>query len=169
MGGLTVEGNQEDRRAASSLIVSLSTYVTTASLAILAVEAAIATFVLDQRTELTFFYVLAGLGAFFLVLSVYLGGRGIDELSVAGHKGRWEVRTKSGLFGWQSSLALAGLVFVLASAFTGEAKEQTPDPLVSNLEQRVASLESQVARLTNRSASLEKRVQHLARRSSGSR
>jgi hypothetical protein len=121
-------GSAEDRRAAASLVATLSSYVITAALAVLGAQAVITTFVLDRREELTLFYVLGGLGAAMLVLSVLIGCAGIYEIAAAGSGGDWKVTTRRGKFNLQAICALVGTVLVIASAFQGERREDATAP-----------------------------------------
>ncbi len=115
-------GSGEDARAAAGLVVSLSSYVVTAALAVLGAQAVVVTFILDKRTHLMPFYITTGLGGLALISSVIVGGWGIYEIAVAGAKGRWTVRTKGGKFNMQSVLALLGAILVVTSAFLGDPK-----------------------------------------------
>jgi hypothetical protein len=113
----------EDLRQASSLTTSLSGYVMTATLAVLGAQAVVVTFVVTNRTDLTWFLFtsMAALVAF--VGSLVMGGQGIYELIKGGAKGEWGIRTRKKKFEWQSALALAGAVLLVWSAFLGQTKQ----------------------------------------------
>ena len=113
----------DDKRAASNLVTTLSGFVITAALAVLGAQAVVATFVIDRREHLTWFYVVSGFGAAALVLSIIVGGLGIDEIVAAGARGEWKHRTRGGKFNIQSILALIGAILVMASAFLGDTKK----------------------------------------------
>jgi hypothetical protein len=113
----------EDRRAASSLATTLSSYVITAALAVLGAQAVIVTFVIDKRRGLSSFYAVGGAGTACLVLSIILGGRGIWEIIQAGSGGNWEISPRNQKFNWQAILALAGTLLVVASALLGQPKD----------------------------------------------
>jgi predicted NodU family carbamoyl transferase len=115
-------GSIEDHRQASSLATSLSTYVATATLALLGAQAVIATFVVDKRTHLLAFYVVSGFAAAALILSIIFGGLGAYELISAGRSGDWRISTRHRKFNVQSLLALIGALLVVLSAFLGDAK-----------------------------------------------
>jgi hypothetical protein len=115
-------GTIDDRRAASSLVTTLSSYVITAALAVLGAQAVLATFVIDRREHLTSFYVVGGCGCAALILSIIVGGAGVYEIIAAGARGDWKVTTRGGKFNIQVWLALLGTLLVIASAFLGDPK-----------------------------------------------
>ena len=112
----------EDTRAAASLVASLSSYVITATLAVLGAEAVIVTFVFDKRTDLTGFYVFSGIAVVSLVASIVLGCAGVYEIASRGRTGEWVIKTRRGKFNAQAVLALVGLIAVVISAFLGTPK-----------------------------------------------
>jgi hypothetical protein len=115
-------GTADDRRAASALVTTLSSYIITAALAVLGAQAVLTTFVIDKREHLTAFYIVGGCGATALVLSIIAGGAGTYEIITAGARGDWKVTTRGGKFNIQAVLALIGTILVVASAFLGDAK-----------------------------------------------
>jgi hypothetical protein len=115
-------GTIDDRRAASGLVTTLSSYVITAALAVLGAQAVLATFVIDRREHLMSFYIVGACGTVALILSILFGGAGVYEIIRAGARGDWKVTTRHGKFNIQSWLALIGTVLVIASAFLGDAK-----------------------------------------------
>jgi hypothetical protein len=112
----------EDRRAASNLVISLSSYVMSAGLAVLGAQAVVATFVVDKRDDLDVFYVVSVAATTCLVLSIIIGGRGMYEIIGKGAKGDWRIRTERGHFNKQALLVLVGTIFVVLSAFLGHTK-----------------------------------------------
>lgn len=125
----TVEaGKPEDGRAAATLVATLSGLLITAALAVLGAQAVIATFIIDNRQRLFWFYTVSGIGTATLILSIICGGLGIDEIASAGFRGKWQIRTRNGVFNWQAVLALVGTVLVVGSAFLGHDKIAQPFP-----------------------------------------
>jgi hypothetical protein len=123
---LNQEGKAEDRRAAANLVTTLSSYIITASLAILGAQAVLTTFVLDNREHLGGYYVVGGLGTCALVGSILVGGAAIYEIISAGFVGDWRITTRGRSFNTQALLALLGVILVIVSAFLGDTKPQ-PD------------------------------------------
>jgi hypothetical protein len=119
-------GTPDDRRAASSLVTTLSGYIMTAALAVLGAQAVLATFVIDRREHLTSFYVVGGFGAAALIGSIIVGGKGVGEMIGAGARGDWKIKTRGDKFNIQAYLALIGTILVIASAFLGDSKPPQP-------------------------------------------
>lgn len=141
----------DDRRAASNITASLSSYLITAALGVIAAEVVIVTFVIDKREHLFWFYVFAGAGLAASTLSIIYGGKGIGELVRRGFDGDWIFKTQGGHFNRQSYLALAGLLLVAVSVLCGSPKPEKPTPTqdnqsllnsVQDLQKRINDLES---------------------------
>jgi hypothetical protein len=122
-------GTPDDRRAASSLVTTLSGYLMTAALAVLGAQAVIATFVIDKREHLTSFYVVGGFGTAALIGSIIVGGAGVGEIIGAGARGDWKIKTRGSKFNLQAYLALIGTILVIASAFLGDSKPPQPQAI----------------------------------------
>jgi hypothetical protein len=136
----------EDRRAAATMTVSLSTQLITAVLAILAAEGAYITFVLGNRIVNGIFYLLAVLTFLSFVLSIYFGGSGLHTSRVAVYSGRWNLQTGMGSFSRQTAAALVGIVFFLLLFICGlslppqdKAEDQT-----TTLSNRISNSATQV-------------------------
>ena len=79
----------EDERSAANIYASLSSYVMTASLGVIAAQAAMATFVLDKREHLMWFYLWMIFGLLASVSSIVMGGKGVATVASAGFRGSW--------------------------------------------------------------------------------
>lgn len=86
-------GTVEDKRAASNITATLSSYLMTAALGVIAAEAAIVTFIFDKRQHLAWFFLLSVLGLASSVASIYFGGKGIFKLTKQGFDGDWVIKT----------------------------------------------------------------------------
>jgi len=117
-------GTIDDKRAASNITATLSSYLMTAALGVIAAEAVIVTFVFDKRDHLTWFYLCSVFGLASSVASIYFGGKGIFNLTKLGFDGDWAIKTNAGHFNLQSWLALVGVVLVAISAFCGHSKPE---------------------------------------------
>lgn len=60
----------------------------------LGAQAVIATFVIDRREDLAWFYVASASGTIALVVSIIRGGRGIYEVISSAARGEWTTRTR---------------------------------------------------------------------------
>jgi hypothetical protein len=117
-------GTVDDRRAASNITATLSSYLMTAALGVIAAETLIVTFVFDKREHLIWFYILSGVGLASSVASIYFGGKGIFGLTKRGFDGDWLIKTNAGHFNLQAWLALLGVMLVAISAFCGSSKPE---------------------------------------------
>jgi hypothetical protein len=125
----------DDERAAASIYTSLSSYVITASLGVIAAQAALATFVLDKRDHLLWFYIWMVSGLIASVVSIVLGGRGIADIASDGFDGEWTLKPKGGdLFNYQAIFCLLGMALLLSSLFSGSTKVETP-PVTQEIQQ----------------------------------
>jgi hypothetical protein len=119
-------GTVDDRRAASTITASLSSYLMTAALGVIAAEAVIVAFAFDKREHLLWFDLFSALGLAASTASIYFGGKGIGELTRRGLNGDWVVQTYQAHFNRQASLALASILFVSLSVFCGKPKAERP-------------------------------------------
>jgi hypothetical protein len=159
-----MKDSTDDARTATGLAVSLSGYVAAAALAVLAVQAGIATFVMDSREGLTWFYVFVAAAVGCLVLAIILGGRGSWSLIKNGYEGRWTINPSGGVFNWQAVLTLAGLVFVVLSSFAGTPKKDEPgvaDRLTPQLLAQTRELRRESTDLAAANARLQGQVNRL--------
>ena len=125
----------DDERAAASIYTSLSSYVITASLGVIAAQAALATFVLDKRDHLLWFYICMVAGLIASVVSIVLGGRGIADIASDGFDGEWTLKPKGGdLFNYQAIFCLLGMALLLCSLFSGSTKVES-SPVTQEIQQ----------------------------------
>ena len=154
----------EDQRNAANMFASLSSYVITASLAIIAAEVALAAFVLDKREHLIWFGTLLVVGLLLNVLSVAYGGRGVSAIAESGFKGIWTLKPTGDYFNVQAILCLAGMFCFLGSVFCGDNKSDVPkeNPEVQRLQTSVDQLASENKELESRYSDIQtelKRIQ----------
>lgn len=77
--GLAVWAGVEDRREAATIYTSISTYVATATLALVAGAVVLLTYFAGQYHGLFFFFVSVGLAMSVLGASLFFGGRGLNS------------------------------------------------------------------------------------------
>jgi amino acid transporter len=151
-------GSPEDQRNAANIYTSLSSYVITASLGVIAAQAALATFVLDKRDHLTWFYIWMICGLITSVVSVVLGGRGVAAIASAGFSGSWTLKPKHDYFNYQALFCLLGMVLLLFSLFSGTTKPESPkaqeeiqrlNASLDRLQAELNSLQGQYAKVTD--------------------
>jgi hypothetical protein len=163
-------GQPEDQRNAATIYTSLSSYVMTASLGVIAAQAAVATFVLDKRDHLTCFYVcmIAGMAA--SVVSVVFGGKGIAAIASGGFGGTWSIKPNGDPFNRQAFFCLLGMVLLLVSVFTGQTKPDNPNAdqiqrlstIITQQQAQIDDLKGKYAALTDQLKSLTNTASHAA-------
>jgi len=147
-------GTIDDKRTASNITATLSSYLITAALGVIAAEAVIVTFVLDKREHLAWFYLLSASGVALSVASIYFGGKGIFNLTKRGFDGDWIIKTDRGHFNRQAWSALVGVLVVAGSAFCGNPKPDGRAQEIEGLKNGVVELRTAVSDLESKYQSL---------------
>jgi hypothetical protein len=76
----------------------------------------------------------------------------------------WIISPPRGLFNWQATLTLAGLVFVILSSFAGSPKKEEPgtaDRIAPNLLAEAGQLRRELSELAAANAQLTARIDRL--------
>lgn len=147
----TPKEKAEDGKAAASMWATLSSQVITAALAVIAVEGAFITYVLDKRLPGFVFYLFIALSAISLIFSILSGGAGINWLTERGEAGSWGLKGGGHYFGQQSLACLAGVVlFFLALLFSGGTKEEAQAKDIKALQDKIQVIESKNRDLSSR-------------------
>ena len=128
-------GTAEDKRAAASLQASISSFVFTAALAIIAAEGALITFYFEHRIILWFGTFALFATPILVVLSFIAGGKGISKLSVRGYAGDWDPKSVSGTFNAQAWFTLLAAIGIVVSVWGTAAKSEPKD-----IEQRLTRM-----------------------------
>jgi hypothetical protein len=128
----------EDQRTAANMTVTLSTQLMAASLAVIAVEGAIYTFVNDKRLT-SFAFTASVLFCFlFFMLSIYTGGRGVNEVRKAVFTGNWTIDKVKNPFALQAFFGVLGLICLFMSlTLPGKPKEESTQQDLTNLKATV--------------------------------
>ena len=106
----TASTDPNDLRQAASQAIGIAGAVSTAALAVLAIIGAILTYIASNYHDLAVFYIVIGIASLLMLAGVYLGIRGVAEITNNGYSGHWEPWTKSHLFDKQALCALCGFV-----------------------------------------------------------
>ena len=155
-------GQPEDQRNAATIYTSLSSYVMTASLGVIAAQAAVATFVLDKRDHLTCFYICMIAGIVTSVVSVVFGGKGIAAIASGGFGGNWSIKPNGDPFNRQAFFCLLGMSLLLVSVFTGQPKPENPSAeQVQRLSTIITQQQSQIDDLKGKYAALADQLKTL--------
>jgi len=131
-----------DKKDAVNIGVTLSTQIITASLTMIAVIGAFAAFVIDKRDVGLTYYLITG-GAFFcFIISIVLGGKGIDKARKSGFAGTWTIDETKDFFNRQSIIALLGVILFSISIFVGKEKPDELKSKIDNQEKTINELTS---------------------------
>jgi hypothetical protein len=79
-----------DVRQAASQAVGIASSVSTATLAVLAIIGAILACIASNYHDLLAFYIVLAIASLFLLASVYLGIKGVTEITNNGYSGAWK-------------------------------------------------------------------------------
>jgi heme/copper-type cytochrome/quinol oxidase subunit 1 len=116
------------------MTVTLSTQLMAASLAVIAIEGAVYTFVNDKRIPSGWFTVFVILVFLFFLMSIYVGGKGVNKVRKAVFDGNWTINLVRDEFAWQALLGVLGIICLFVSLVTaGKTKEETMQQDLSNL------------------------------------
>ena len=127
----------------------------TASLGVIAAQAAVATFVLDKRDHLTCFYACMIACLVASVVSIVFGGKGIAAIASGGFGGNWSIRPNGDPFNRQAFFCLLGMVLLLVSVFTGRTKPDNPSAeQVQRLSAIITQQQTQIDDLKGKYAAL---------------
>lgn len=143
----TPTADPDDRRQAAFMAATIAGFVTTAALAIVAVVAAIVTYVASNFHHLGLFYGLAALATLLLVGAAYLGALGTAEITNRGYyqPSDWSPFTQRHLFDKQSFATMAGF-FVLGAAvivgFTSPHIASSDGPALRQLHNDLLAIDS---------------------------
>lgn len=134
---------QEDeyKKEAVNIGVTLSTQLISASLTMIAVLGAFATFIIDKREIGLRFYILIGVSFLAFVLSIISGGKGIDRARKSGFMNNWNLDNTKKSFNWQSGLCGIGLLFFILSIFIGKEKSKTQLDQLSKTERDIYAIQ----------------------------
>jgi hypothetical protein len=119
-------GTIEDARAAAGLATSLSQYLITAALAILAAETALINALMDKREKLLALKVVACLLLISSAASIITGARGITMVFKAGFDGKWQEAVAAAPFDLQAKLLLVSVALFAVSLIAGVTAKRRP-------------------------------------------
>lgn len=111
----------ENKRFALDIGVNLSGQLINASLSMLAIIGALFIFIIDKRETSVEFYVLMSISFLSFVASIFLGGKGINEVREKSFKGNLKLKYSKKFFNYQALLCIIGILTCLLSfAFTSK-------------------------------------------------
>jgi amino acid transporter len=116
----------ENERQAAAIKISISSYVGTATLALIGGAVALFTYVEQNFAISPLFWVLILLAMLALVTSFGMGGRGSNHVANSVAAGLWKSGIRVDDFDRQAVLTLLGLVLIVISAFVGASAPPRP-------------------------------------------
>jgi hypothetical protein len=131
----------EDGRVAATLKTTLACAIIASAFGAIAVQAAVAVFVVDKRENLALFITCSVSATLLLLVSAMLGSRGVSKVYRPGYAGQWNADAGKEYFSLQALAGGIGLLLIVISTFLGDPKpEVIKEPadyrvLKSNLEQ----------------------------------
>jgi len=168
-------GTEENKKTAVSMWTTLSAQVMTASLAVIAVEGAFITFVLDKWIPSNWFYLFLVLSVFIFIFSILNGGVGISRMAKSGYQDDWSLDKGTTQFRLQALSCLFGFIFFFISVFfIGSNKEEIQKREAretqnreanekkvnqENLQKQIEDLNLQIKFLTNEIETIKKNAQ----------
>lgn len=114
--------SKEDKREAVNIGIGLSNQLITTSLALIAVNGAATTILLQIRDVRVWFYITAIVSFFSFLASIYCGGKGINNSRNSGFKGNWTTTVGKSWFDKQAKFTFVGVVTFCLMFFTGKDK-----------------------------------------------
>jgi hypothetical protein len=120
--------------------------IMSASLTMITVVAAFTAFIVDKREVNCWFYIVTGASFLALVVSIFLGGKGLSSNTTLDKANRWH--------NWQAISAILGIVLFCGSIFIGKDKSD-------DLEKKMEDYASQIIQLKTEVETKEKEMQLL--------
>ena len=140
----------DNERQGALIKASISSYVGTATLAVLAGGVALFTYIQQNFQVSASFYSLMALAAIVLVGSFIAGGKGANTTAGQVAAGTWTKDTKTRAFNWQALLTLAGMIILIIATAVGTSSHRptkTKDPCVTLLSHQLAKPHPNIGRL----------------------
>jgi hypothetical protein len=156
----------ENERQAAPIKVTISNYVATAALGVIAGGAVLYTYVSQTFVVPTGFHVLMLTAVAVLVSSIVLGGIGSDTIADQIAHGDWTKDTHLRSFNCQAILTLCGLLLVLAATVVGvgsDRRETSVDNRLDALSREVGQLAGQLQRQSQAIHRLDTQVRQAGR------
>ncbi|MGH8961919.1 MAG: hypothetical protein ACRDWT_12150 [Jatrophihabitantaceae bacterium] len=116
----------EDQRLAASLRVSISSYVGTASLAVLAGLVAVFTYYQQNFEPMVLFYVFISTATVAIVASIICGGKGAASVAKKVAQSTYDGSTETSEFNYQAILALVCVIAAIAAVVCGGLSGTNP-------------------------------------------
>lgn len=160
----------ENKRFAIDIGVNLSGQLINASLSMLAIIGALFIFIIDKRETTIGFYLLMSISFLSFVISIFLGGKGINRIRKKSFKDKLKLKYSKKFFNFQAILCIFGILTCLLSfAFTNKNDEDLNQikKLNENLEyiiQNNSTQKTEIKSLENKLKTIEKKIDSLTKK-----
>lgn len=111
-----------DKKDAVLIGTSLSNQLITVALAMLAIIGGVHTYIIDKREVNWIYYTLIFLSFLLFIMSIYIGGKGINIIREDGFEGNWNLKSTHKYFNKQAIFCFIGLFIFMGSTFAGKEK-----------------------------------------------
>ena len=153
----------EDQREAVKLSTTLSGQLMGAALSVMTLGGGFVGFVLANRAVGPLFFLVAGLTFLALILSTFLGAKGIQAAAVGGFNGQWTRDASRRWFSRQAVACILGLIFfVVTASLAGQPKTDETVNKISGLAVEVATLKRRIDEVTQSNRQLEAQLRMTA-------
>ncbi|MBI2969031.1 MAG: hypothetical protein HYY40_14610 [Bacteroidetes bacterium] len=131
----------DSKKDAVNMGVTLSTQLISASLTMIAVLGAFATFIIDKREidNPILYYILIGFSFVSFVASIICGGKGIDIARKFGYFGKWRLNISKSAFNRQAVFCIIGIALFIGSIFFGKEKKDKKLDTIIKIEKEIYS------------------------------
>lgn len=154
----------EIQQAFAEMTSSLSSQLISSALAMLALEGAFFTFIATQKQLNFCFYSLLTLSAFFFILSIFFGGKGINKLRGDIFYEKVNKQSGSPWFNLQAIISLFALfLFGISFLFSLSLPQASSDiqATIENLQIDVVDIKSKIEKITINEASNHNQIHQL--------
>ena len=152
--------SNEDQRTAIGLLVNLSNQLNTLALALLAIEAALVPYILSNNEPKDGFKIVAISSSFFLIFSIFLGGRGISKSGSLGHNGDWNLRAGGPFFNYQAIFGIIGIILLFVTvSLSGTLKKSNIENGIEKLIDGLHNINNIINPLVTKYDSVQKDLQ----------
>jgi hypothetical protein len=129
------ESTDDNKKESGKMVVALGSQLISTAMTMIALTGAMLTYILTNKDPSTWTYVFFGLAMVMFVISIFMGGTGIDTVKSNALIGTWDTKTnKANFFNRQVICIFVGIIFCLLLPFTGN-KVVKPEPGIVILDQ----------------------------------
>lgn len=111
-----------DKKDAVLIGTNLSNQLSTAALAMLAIMGGVHTYIIENRIIDTAYYFAMGLSFLIFIVSIFCGGKGINQAREDGFLGKWNLTNTRKFFNMQAAFCFIGILLFISGLLLTESK-----------------------------------------------